>query len=66
MSRSEKEVVEIESDASSEVDFENFKKGVEFSHNKLQELVYNDSKNKLTQENMSAPSPASSARPSKK
>ena len=35
---------ENESDLSSELDLDNFKKGVAFPFEKLQEIVYNDSK----------------------
>ena len=47
MSKVDREGVEIESDGSSEMDLDNFKKGVEFPLPKLQELVYNDSTSKL-------------------
>ena len=47
MSKGDREGVEIDSDGSSEIDLDNFKKGVEFPIVKLQELVYNDSKKML-------------------
>ena len=66
MSKGDREGVEIDSDGSSEIDLDNFKKGVEFPITKLQELVYNDSKNILTQGSSPPPLLASSAKPLRK
>lgn len=66
MSKADREGVEIDSDASSEMDLDNFKKGVEFPIAKLQELVYNDSTNKLMQGNSPPPLSALSAKLSRK